>query len=42
MAVHPGEGSAQAGVDEMVHRLLNLIDGPPRKYRCQRRADDTA
>lgn len=42
MAEHPGEGSAQAAVDEMVNRLLNLIDGPPRKYRRQRRTDGTA
>ncbi|HRO95039.1 hypothetical protein [Citricoccus sp.] len=41
MAANPGEGSAQAAVDEMVQRLLNLIDGPPRKYRRQRRTDDT-
>jgi hypothetical protein len=42
MAEHPGPGSAQKAVNEMVQRLLNLIDGPPRKYRRQRRTDDTA
>ncbi|NUL44060.1 hypothetical protein F7P69_02445 [Cellulosimicrobium funkei] len=42
MADNPGEGSSQAAVDEMVQRLLNLIDGPPRKYRRQRRPDATA
>jgi hypothetical protein len=42
MAENPGPGSAQAAVNEMVQRLLNLIDGPPRKYRRQRRTDDTA
>ncbi|WMY80037.1 hypothetical protein [Citricoccus sp. I39-566] len=42
MAEHPGEGSAQAAVDEMVQRLLSLIDGTPRKYRRQRRTTDTA
>lgn len=42
MAEHPGEGSAQAAVDEMIQRLLKLIDGPPRKYRRQRRPDATA
>jgi len=42
MAENPGQGSAQAAVDEMVGRLLTLIDGPPRKYRRQRRTDDTA
>ncbi|MGW9550883.1 hypothetical protein ACWG8W_07495 [Citricoccus zhacaiensis] len=40
MAEHPGEGSARAAVDEMVNRLLTLIDGPPRKYRRQRRTND--
>lgn len=39
MAANPGEGSAQAAVDEMVQRLLTLIDGPPRKDRRQRRTD---
>ncbi|XKH55579.1 hypothetical protein LG293_09945 [Citricoccus nitrophenolicus] len=42
MAEHPGPGSAQTAVDEMVQRLLNLIDGPPRKYRRQHRTDDPA
>lgn len=39
MAEHPGEGAAQAALDEMVQRLLHLIDRPPRKYR---RPDTTA
>ncbi len=42
MAEHPGEGAAQTAVDEMVQRLLNLLDGPPRKYRRHRRPDTTA
>lgn len=42
MAEHPEPGSTQAAVDEMVQRLLNLINGPPRKYRRQRRPDTTA
>ncbi|MEO9246803.1 hypothetical protein ABDK96_03825 [Citricoccus nitrophenolicus] len=42
MAANTGPGSAQAAVDEMIQRLLNLIDGPPRKYRRQRRPDVVA
>ncbi|MGM7670254.1 hypothetical protein [Microbacterium sp. A93] len=42
MAQHPGPGSAQQAVNEMIQRLSGLIDGPPRKYRRQRPTDDTA
>lgn len=41
MAEHPGPGCSQRAVDEMVRRLLSMIDGPPRRYRRQHRNDST-